>query len=53
MSNNYCHCGAQQGYPHHKHCPFPLFNDKEALVLVWKEEFQLNKQVEHIMKTKR
>lgn len=31
----WCHCGAEQGYPHAADCPFPLFHDGAEQVARW------------------
>lgn len=39
--NRICHCGAQVGYPHREHCPFPLFHEGTGAVHRWNFAFKL------------
>lgn len=43
MTINFCLCGTQQsGYPHHKHCPFPLYSvAHQSVARRWKFAFKL------------
>lgn len=40
MTDNFCLCGAQAGYPHDPCCPFPLYRASEALARQWQAAFE-------------